>query len=164
MANLASASAHLKAFVLGAILAVLGLGGYTWWGQTSVAAELPAVTVYKSPTCGCCTKWVDHLQQNGFEVQVQDRADMQAVKEELGIPQRLSSCHTAAVDGYVVEGHVPADDIRRLLHERPQAAGLAVPGMPVGSPGMEQGTRRDPYDVLLFTEDGGVGVYARYGE
>lgn len=163
MTRIARTPALVKAFALGIVLALVGLGAYTWWGRTQAAAALPTVTVYQSPTCGCCSKWVDHLRANGFEVTAEHRTDMSVVKAELGVPYRLTSCHTARVGDYVVEGHVPADDIKRLLRDRPPVAGLTVPGMPVGSPGMEQGARQDPYDVLAFTDGGGVGVFARYG-
>ena len=163
MSKLPSLSAHLKAFALGVVLATLALGGYSWWRSANrPAAELPVITVYKNPTCGCCVKWVDYMRQNGFTVEVEDRTDMDAVRAQHGIPAQLSSCHTAVVGDYVIEGHVPVADIRRLLDEKPQVSGLAVPGMPVGSPGMEQGDRWDPFDVLAFTRDGGFGVYASY--
>jgi hypothetical protein len=112
------------------------------------------VRVYKSPTCGCCEKWVDHLRAEGFTVHTSDVPDLAPIKQENGIAPELSACHTAFVGGYVVEGHVPASDIRRLLAERPKVAGLAVPGMPIGSPGME-GPNAAPYEVLSF---GGQGV------
>ncbi|MFQ5889512.1 MAG: DUF411 domain-containing protein [Gemmatimonadota bacterium] len=117
------------------------------------------VTVYKSPTCGCCSKWVDHLRKSGFEVVALDVTDLVSVKARHGVPPELSSCHTATVEGYVIEGHVPADLIARLLEERPEVAGLAVPGMPMGSPGME-GARKDPYDILAFDREGNARVYA----
>ncbi|MES9829564.1 MAG: DUF411 domain-containing protein [Candidatus Thiodiazotropha sp.] len=119
------------------------------------------VIVYKSPTCGCCNDWVKHLQQNGFSVQTHDRSDMQLVKRTLNVPQGLQSCHTAMVGDYVVEGHVPAKEIVRLLREKPAVKGISVPGMPMGSPGME-GPRRDNYDVLIFDEKGKTEVYSRY--
>ena len=122
----------------------------------------PLVTVYKSPTCGCCAAWVDHLRASGFTVETVDVADLDAVKRQYGIPDSLASCHTAVVGGYVVEGHVPAEDVRRLLAERPEAGGLAVPGMPVGSPGMEAPDgRTEPYAVLLV-DDGGTTVFSRH--
>ena len=121
-----------------------------------------AITVYKDPSCGCCTKWVSHLQANGFAPEVHDRSDMDTLKDSLGVPTALRSCHTAVAGRYVIEGHVPAADIRRLLAERPKARGLAVPGMPMGAPGMEQGGRRDPYDVLLVLADGTTSRYASY--
>jgi hypothetical protein len=120
------------------------------------------VTVYKSPTCGCCKEWVKHLQANGFSVATHDVADIMPYKTANGVPATLGSCHTAKVDGYVIEGHVPASDIKRLLKERPAVRGLAVPGMPVGSPGMEQGARKDRYDVLTFDAQGKTAVYAAH--
>lgn len=108
------------------------------------------VTVYKSPYCGCCKKWVEHMRRNGFSVLVEDVFDISAVKLIAGIPGDLEACHTASVAGYVVEGHVPSVDVARLLAQRPAATGIAVPGMPVGSPGMEQGSNSDTFDVILF--------------
>lgn len=124
-------------------------------------AGADAVVVYKSPTCGCCTLWIDHLRANGFDVTEHDVDDVRPIKERLGLPHGLGSCHTAEVGGYVIEGHVPAADIRRLLKERPAVAGLAVPGMPMGSPGME-GAYSEPYDVLAFGRDGKTQVYAQH--
>ena len=117
------------------------------------------VTVFKSPTCGCCAKWVDHIREHGFAVSVRDTAEVTPVKAALGVPQALRSCHTAEVGGYVFEGHVPADLMRRVLKERPKVRGLAVAGMPSGSPGMENG-RKDPYRVLTFDAQGRTAVYA----
>ncbi|MBN8477926.1 MAG: DUF411 domain-containing protein [Burkholderiales bacterium] len=125
------------------------------------AAAGTAIDVYKSPTCGCCVEWGKHLEANGFSVRYHETGNT-AARSRLGIPLSMGSCHTAEVGGYAVEGHVPAREIRRLLSERPAARGLAVPGMPVGSPGMEQGDRRDAYDVLLVLRDGGSRVYASY--
>jgi hypothetical protein len=123
-------------------------------------ADLPLVTVYKSPTCGCCTKWADHMEAAGFPVETVDVADLSAVKAEHGIPAEFGSCHTAVVGGYAIEGHVPAEDVKRLLAERPNAAGLAVPGMPTGSPGMEMpGRPAQPYEVLLV-QGGDATVFA----
>ena len=126
-----------------------------------VGPDAPTVTVFKSPTCGCCAMWVEHLESAGFTVDTRDRDDMAAVKDSLGLPSDLSSCHTGVVDGYVVEGHVPAEHVVRMLEERPEALGLAVPGMPVGSPGMEMGDRRDAYDVLIVDASGEAAVFAR---
>lgn len=123
------------------------------------AGEL--ITVYKSPSCGCCNAWIKHLRDNGFAVQAHDTQRMTLVKQSLGVPASHSSCHTAEVSGYVIEGHVPAADIQRLLRDKPAVAGLAVPGMPMGSPGME-GSRKDPYQVLTFDTAGNSGVYAEY--
>jgi hypothetical protein len=120
----------------------------------------PTITVYKTPTCGCCTKWVDHLEHYGFRVEAHDVRDLGPIKNKYGISRALESCHTAEVDGYIVEGHVPADLIERMLRERPAVAGIAVPGMPMGSPGME-GPYRERYDVLAFDRDGKTEVYDR---
>ena len=120
------------------------------------ASGWPTAMVYKSPTCGCCTKWIDHLRENGFEVQIREPADMDAVKDRLEVPTDMRSCHTAVIGGYVVEGHVPATDIKRLLRDRPKAKGLAVPGMPLGSPGMEAGSRQQAYTVWLLNQGGNV--------
>lgn len=143
--------------VVGAVLAAAA-----GWLPRGAAAVAPVV-VYKTATCGCCGAWVSHLQAAGFVTQVHDVEDLAAVKTRLGVPQALGSCHTATVGGYVIEGHVPAADIARLLKQRPAGTGLAVPGMPVGSPGMEHGDRLDPYEVLLWGEDGEPQVFAEYG-
>jgi len=120
----------------------------------------PAMVVYKDPSCGCCKLWVDHVKAAGFAVSVRDSSDVVSVKKRQGVPARLYSCHTAIVGGYVVEGHVPADLVQKLLKERPNVVGLAVPGMPAGSPGMEQGSK-EPYDVLTFDAAGKTTVYAK---
>ncbi len=120
-----------------------------------------AVTVYKTPTCGCCNAWIEHLEANGFEVTATNLPDLRNLKRENGVPPALSSCHTAFVEGYVVEGHVPASDLRRLLDERPKVAGLAVPGMPIGSPGME-GPNPEPYQVLSFGGAKSVEAFASH--
>jgi hypothetical protein len=116
------------------------------------------MTVYKSPTCGCCAKWVDHVRAAGFVVTVHDTADVTPIKVANGVPEAAYSCHTAVVDGYVIEGHVPADVIRRLLRERPPVVGIAAPGMPAGSPGME-GMISQRYDVVTFDRAGKTTVY-----
>jgi hypothetical protein len=113
------------------------------------AAADPPITVHKDPTCGCCTGWVQHLQKNGFATKVIESSRLNAVRARLGVPDELAACHTAEIDGYVIEGHVPAGAVKRLLAEKPAAIGLAVPGMPVGSPGMEGG-EPETYDVVLF--------------
>jgi hypothetical protein len=125
-------------------------------------AAAQVIEVAKSPTCGCCTAWVDHLRAAGFEVRVTDVADLTPTARRLGVPDHLRSCHTASIAGYAIEGHVPAADIRRLLAERPDAAGLAVPGMPMGSPGMEHGGMREPYATILFTRGGRQSVFAQH--
>jgi hypothetical protein len=113
------------------------------------AATEPLVTVHRDPNCGCCSSWVQHLQKAGFPTKVLDTADLEAVKTRLGVPDDLAACHTAEASGYIIEGHVPAVALKRLLAEKPDATGLAVPGMPIGSPGME-GAAPEPYDVVLF--------------
>lgn len=121
----------------------------------------PVIEVYKSAYCGCCTGWVEHLKDNGFDVKVKNVDAPSDYREKFGIPQELGSCHTAKVQGYAIEGHVPATEIKRLLKEKPKAVGLAVPSMPMGSPGME-GPRKDPYDVLLVREGGQTSTYKHY--
>lgn len=124
-------------------------------------AAAPVIEVFKSPLCGCCEEWVKHLRANGFAVKVNDVENPSDYREKAGIPAALDSCHTAMVGGYAIVGHVPATDIKRLLAARPKARGLAVPGMPLGSPGME-GPRKDPFDVLLVQRDGRTSVYKHY--
>jgi hypothetical protein len=121
------------------------------------------VDVYKDPTCGCCSQWVEHLEAAGFTTRVTDSDAMAALKDTHGVPSAARSCHTALVGGYVVEGHVPAADIQKILRERPAIAGLAVPGMPIGSPGMEvPGMAAQPFDTLSFTKDGSMQVFASH--
>ena len=128
-----------------------------------IAAPVNAteVIVYKSPTCGCCKKWVNHLRDNGFKVKAYDVKSVVPYKIKHGVTKPLASCHTALVGGYTIEGHVPAADIRRLLKEKPNVKGLAVPGMPMGTPGME-GRRKDAYNVLTFDAKGKTGVFSRH--
>lgn len=135
-----------RAFI-GFTLGSLALGG----SPIAVPQRLQTAVVYMSPSCGCCGGWVKHMRDSGFRVERHDLADVSPIKRQLGVPPALWSCHTALIDGYAVEGHVPAGDIRRLLRERPKAVGLAAPGMPVGSPGMEQGAPQ-PYATVLFDE------------
>ncbi|HZH44232.1 MAG TPA: DUF411 domain-containing protein [Lysobacter sp.] len=130
-------------------------------GRTS--ASLPPVTVHKSPTCGCCTLWVEHLRRAGFQVSVHETDALEPIKQRLGVPYGKGSCHTAEVAGYVVEGHVPAEDIKRLLREKPKARGLVLPGMPLGSPGMEvPDGRRQTYTVELARPDGSTVPFAKH--
>ncbi|MGY0194425.1 DUF411 domain-containing protein [Leptothrix sp. BB-4] len=148
------------------LVALLALGGL---GLPTLAATPTSpkvlVEVWKSPDCGCCKDWVKHLEANGFQVRLHDEGNQEA-RTRLGMPQRYGSCHTAKVGDYVLEGHVPAREVRRLLKEKPaNVVGLAVPAMPVGSPGMdgpEYKGRQDPYDVLLVQRDGGASVYQSY--
>ena len=125
-------------------------------------AAAQTIEVVKSPYCGCCTQWVEHLRAEGFEVRVVEAEDVTPAARQAGVPDDLRSCHTATVEGYAIEGHVPAADIRRLLAERPDAAGIAVPGMPIGSPGMEQGDKRQAYSTILFGRGGRRQVFARH--
>ena len=140
----------------------LGLSTLLFAGSTLTLADEPKkVTVYKTPTCGCCKKWVTHLEKSGFEVETIDMRDLGMIKSMSGVEPKLASCHTAQVGGYVIEGHVPADDIKRLLSERPAVKGLTVPGMPHGSPGMETG-HKAPYQVLTFDAEGKTQVFAQH--
>ena len=150
-----------RAWLAGAAAAAAAL-----LARDAVAAPAPAgtaVTVYKDPNCGCCAKWVDHMGAAGFRATVKDTADMDAVKKRLGVPANLQSCHTAVVGDYVVEGHVPAGDVQRLLREKPAVRGIAVPGMPTGSPGMEvPGRHADRYEVVAFARGGSTRTFARH--
>jgi hypothetical protein len=149
---------HIAIFVS---LSVFMVGISSSVGQNASAGQ-PVVSVFKTPTCGCCSKWVDHMRANGFELKVQDVDDIAAVKEKLGVAPEISSCHTSHVSGYVIEGHVPATTVQRLLKERPKVAGLTVPGMPAGSPGMEVPSgHREPYAILTFDKSGRTAVYER---
>lgn len=120
------------------------------------------ITVYRSPTCGCCGKWMEHMRQNGFAVKEIPTEDMDAIKRQHGVPDNLKSCHTALTGAYVVEGHVPAGDVKALLKNKPEAVGLSAPGMPKGSPGMEMGAKKDPYAVVQFDKAGNVTVFHEY--
>ena len=131
------------------------------FAQTKPAPVKTPVTVYKSPTCGCCGKWVEYMQANGFAATTTNMADVGPIKAEHGVPAPLHSCHTSLVGGYVIEGHVPAEDIRRLLREKPAIVGLAAPGMPAGSPGMDV-PNSPAYDVLAFDKAGKTKVFATH--
>ena len=145
---------HMKKSLFGAIaFAAIFVGS---------AAHAATMTVYKHPSCGCCGKWVEHAQKHGFDVKVVETEDMVAVKKRLGVPDKLASCHTSQAGGYFVEGHVPAADIKRLLAEKPKAAGISVPGMPMGSPGMEHGDHKQPYATILVGKDGKLTAFARH--
>lgn len=133
------------------------------FGPSAQPPEAGTVVVYKSATCSCCSRWVEHLRLAGLNVEVRNEDDLSSIKTRLGVSQDLASCHTATVSGYVIEGHVPAAEIRRLLIEKPKARGLAVPEMPIGAPGMEQGDVVNPYTVLLFGGTGETQIYAQYG-
>ncbi len=148
----------MRITLLALLLAAFALTGCRTEAQT------PTVTVYKTPTCGCCTLWADHMEEEGFTVERIDVPSLDDVKVRLGVPAQLGSCHTALVGDVVVEGHVPAEDVRRFLAEPPpEAIGLAVPGMPIGSPGMEDPRRpAQEYDVYMFTRDGRAAVFASH--
>jgi hypothetical protein len=161
----------MRSRLLLVLLLVLGSAGLLTLRAASATrlarAEEPhgavpvAITVYKSPTCECCGRWIEHLKKSGFEVTVVDMDDVTPVKQKYGVPSSATSCHTSLVGGYAIEGHVPADLIRKLLRERPAVAGIAAPGMPVGAPGMEMGSRKDAYDVVAFDRSGRTTLYAR---
>lgn len=153
----------IVALLCAAALAACGQSTTAVATQARADASLPLVVVHKSPTCGCCEAWVTHMKSAGFPVEVKNVDNLDAIKTKVGVPYAKGSCHTAEVDGYFVEGHVPAADVKRLLAERPQAKGLTVPGMPAGSPGMEvpDGTVQ-PYDVELVALDGTTTVFAHH--
>jgi hypothetical protein len=150
-----------RARILGltVVAAALAVAGVLLSPRSEAA---PRVEIYRSATCGCCLGWARHLEANGFDVTVHDVERMEAVKARLGVPRGLGACHTAEVEGFVVEGHVPAEDVHRLLEERPDVTGLAVPGMPEGSPGME-GPNPEPYTVWAFRDDGHAAPWAEHG-
>ena len=151
---------HIFAAALTA--ALVSVGGSTL-AQRGASGAAPMVQVYKSPTCGCCANWVKHLQQHGFKTQVTETENVADIKAQHKVPARAQSCHTAVVDGYVLEGHVPASDVQRLLKERPAVIGLAVPGMPIGSPGMEvPNVKPQAYDVVTFDKQGQLKVFASH--
>ncbi len=143
------------------IACLVAVGGAFAFLQTDVSAT--TIVVYKSPTCGCCAKWIEHLEASGFNVEVREETDMNSVKAKNGVRPAYASCHTALVNGYVIEGHVPADQIVRLLAERPAVLGISAPGMPVGSPGMESNdpSQHQDYDVVTFDGSGKTELYAR---
>jgi hypothetical protein len=144
-------------------LAAVGVTGRRLWAQLPGTSIPIPITVYKSSTCGCCTKWVDHIRTNGFAPVVHDEEEMEALKNKLKVPEGVRSCHTAQVDGYLIEGHVPASDIHRLLAERPKTAGLAVPGMPSLAPGMAPpGEKPRDYAVVSFQPDGSTRLFTQH--
>ena len=138
---------------------VLALGANVWM---AAQATRPQMTVYKSDSCGCCAKWVEHMQANGFDVKAINVDDIDKVKRERGVPADAASCHTAIVNGYVVEGHVPADAVLKMLKEKPAIAGIAVPGMPMGSPGMEvPGGQKEAFNIVAFDKAGKTSIYQK---
>lgn len=145
-----------------ALALALGTVGLVGAGAAAQAADTPEMVVYKSPTCGCCGAWIEHMQAAGYTVVAKDTDALTTVKRMLGVPDALQSCHTAVIDGYVVEGHVPAEQVDALLKDRPEVAGIAVPGMPQSSPGMDVPGADDAYEVVAFESDGDQRVVARY--
>ncbi len=145
---------------------VLATAAFGYSHVATAAIQPESVTVWKTPTCGCCKDWVIHMRKEGFNVVANDVADTAPIRQKLGLPAKFGSCHTAQAGGYVIEGHVPASEVKRLMREKPAAIGLAVPGMPVGSPGMEMRGEmlgvRDAFDVVLVTADGSSRVYQSY--
>ena len=142
------------------MLSAMMLVGITQAGHAEETR--PVMNVYKSATCGCCSGWIDHLKENGFQVEFENITDLNAYKQKAGLPYGMGSCHTGFIGGYAVEGHVPADDIKRLLREKPEVRGIAVPGMPMGSPGMDFGSQKESYQTLSYTRDGVVEVFAKH--
>jgi len=140
---------------------VTGLTVFSLMEKPKAKTNIAEIIVYKSPTCNCCEKWINHLSDEGFRVTGKNRHDMSNIKSDFGVERNLQSCHTAIVNGYVIEGHVPANDIKRLLQERLEVTGLTVPRMPRGSPGMES-RHTDPFNVLTFSKNGQTKVYASY--
>ncbi len=143
-------------------LSALVTGMLVWTAPAFAAAPMPQVDVFKSPYCGCCGAWVEHMKAAGFVVKVTEVTDTTAARKRLGLPDTYGSCHTATVGGYVLEGHVPAAEVKRLLAGRPAALGLAVPGMPPSAPGMEVPGRKDAYEVLLIDKQGKSSAFANY--
>ncbi|GIT87354.1 DUF411 domain-containing protein [Roseobacter sp. OBYS 0001] len=150
-----------RRFIFSSLASGLGAGMLA----SPARAMSARIEVFKSPTCGCCTAWVEHMTQAGFEVETRDvdQETLWSMKARAGVTPELSSCHTAFIAGYFIEGHVPGTDVQRLLSQRPDALGLTVPGMPLGSPGMEMGNQRDAYDTLLVLPNGMTEVFARHG-
>ena len=151
----------VRTIALGASFLALVLTTGAARPSAGATSKEPTITVYKDPSCGCCKSWIEHLIKHGYRVDAKDSDDMAGIKRSLGVSEALTSCHTAVVNGYLIEGHVPAADIARLLKTKPKIAGLAVPGMPMGSPGME-GPRKQKYDVLSFDKAGKTKVFASY--
>jgi len=148
-----------------AIVGVLAIAGTALvMAQSKPVSSRTPIVVYKTATCGCCALWVEHMRQNGFQPEVHDvsAAQVRAVSQSAGLADAGASCHTAKVGNYIVEGHVPASDVQRMLKEKPAIAGIAAPGMPMGSPGMEQGGRKEAYDVISFTKAGKTAVFAKH--
>ncbi|KEI70943.1 DUF411 domain-containing protein [Endozoicomonas elysicola] len=146
---------NTKAIVLGMTLLLNSVAGYA-------ADKFPMIMTYKSPTCGCCSEWIKHMEDNGFQVMAHDVQDMGKYKQKANLPYGTGSCHTSFVGGYAIEGHVPASDVVRLLTEKPDFRGITVPGMPMGSPGMEYGDQKDAYQTIAYKKDGSMSVFASH--
>ena len=147
----------MKSVLLAAAFSIFALG-------TAIASDglVKDIVVYKNPDCGCCTKWVRYLESHDYNVTIEHTRNLSEVKKRLGVPENLSACHTAVIDGYVIEGHITHRDIQRLLLFRPEVTGIAVPGMPIGTPGMERGSSKQPYDVMTFDDQGNVEVFVKH--
>lgn len=160
---------NLRHALFGIVLIAVAAGGCKRDGEASLAAAAaagapPHMVVWKTPACGCCDGWVEHVREAGFSVEVHELDNLNDVKRRAGVPYGMGSCHTAEIEGYFIEGHVPASDIRRLLAERPAVKGLTLPGMPIGSPGMEDPSGRvEPYTVVQVGKDGSTSEFARHG-
>lgn len=148
---------RVRSILLAAAMSILALN--TGQANDSLMKD---IVVYKNPSCGCCTKWVRYLEENDYNVTIENTRDIFEVKKRLGVPEKLAACHTAVIDGYVIEGHITHRDIKRLLLFRPEVIGIAVPGMPIGTPGMEQGNTKQPHDVISFDNKGNTRVFAKH--
>ena len=147
----------MKSVLVAAALSIFAL-------SAAIASDdlIKDIVVYKNPDCGCCTKWVRYLESHGYNVTIENTRGVHEVKKRLGVPEKLAACHTAVIDDYVIEGHITHRDIKRLLLFRPQVTGIAVPGMPIGTPGMERGSSKQPYDVMTFDDQGNVEVFVKH--
>lgn len=147
----------MKSVLLAAALSIFAL-------STAIAGDdlVKDIVVYKNPDCGCCTKWVRYLESHDYNVTIEHTRNLSEVKKRLGVPENLAACHTAVIDGYVIEGHITHRDIKRLLLFRPEVTGIAVPGMPIGTPGMERGNSKHSYDVMTFDDQGNVDVFVKH--
>ncbi len=152
----------MKTSALFALPLALVLTGIMPPPAARASSDMPMMKVFKSPSCGCCKKWVEQVRKAGFRVEVVNTGAMETVKKMASVPERLQACHTASIGGYVVEGHVPPESIKTMLKTRPRARGIAVPGMPTGSPGMEYGTEREAFNVVLFGGDGPDRILKHY--
>lgn len=161
--NLKSVVALWVASLMLAGFPLAGMAESAWDKETPAAAGSLNITVYRSPSCKCCGQWLEHMSKQGFQVNDMPSEDMDAIKTKLGVPVKLASCHTAVIDGYVIEGHVPAGDVKKLLATKPAAvAGISVPGMVSGTPGMEMGGKKDPFSVLSFDKAGNSAKFSEY--